>query len=64
MQGSHLPYSRLGLENLAAALNIQSGSLFWLNPTTTRLELRQPQAEPAPVAEVAVETEERGDATE
>jgi hypothetical protein len=36
---SRIPYSRKGLENLAAALNINSGSL-WINPGTGALSLR------------------------
>ncbi len=36
----HVPYSRRGLENLAAALNINTAYL-WVNPGRGSLELRE-----------------------
>lgn len=34
----HLPYSKVGLENLASALGVNSAYL-WVNPDRQRLEL-------------------------
>lgn len=36
-----VPYSRQGLENLAAALNVNSAYL-WVNPTSTTFQMREP----------------------
>jgi hypothetical protein len=36
---THLPYSRRGLENLAAALGVDSAYL-WVNPQTQRLDIK------------------------
>lgn len=36
----HVPYSRRGLENLAAALNINTAYL-WVSPSRGSLELRE-----------------------
>lgn len=36
----HLPYSKVGLENLAAALGVNSAYL-WVSPVNQRLELSE-----------------------
>lgn len=38
---SHIPYSRKGLEDLAAALGVNSAYL-WVSPSTHRLDVKQP----------------------
>jgi hypothetical protein len=37
---SYMPYSRKGLEDLAAALGVNSAYL-WVNPSTNRLDIKQ-----------------------
>jgi hypothetical protein len=36
----HMPYSRKGLEELAAALGVHSAYL-WVNPATDRIDIKQ-----------------------
>lgn len=39
-EDTHLPYSRKGLEDLAAAMGVNSAYL-WVNPTGSCLDVRQ-----------------------